>query len=313
MRVSRNKNLFTYSKVLFGISIALLIYGLILDYTTDYGLIDPVKDVDVIHSDSTNINISTSDKDDINSVQNNISDDTTVNNISETDNNNLRSEIEKKYSIKVVYGDETEGYTVSGIGTKKMTDAVKINEQLNKLNNALSKYPRSLFREIKKGGIPLTIFLINSYEEINITGITDSNYNYANISIAAIHPFEESFYHESYHYIERYLFKKGASYNSWDSLNPSGFNWGTIDSKLSYNMTNIDTAPFVNNYAQSSAEEDRASIFEYMMSDVEATCFRNRNNTIWLKANYMAMTMESTLDSISPNYVEHWEKWLKND
>ena len=313
MRVSRNKNLFTYSKVLFGISIALLIYGLILDYTTDYGLIDPVRDVDVIHSDSTNINISTSDKDDINSVQNNISDDTTVNNISETDNNNLRNEIEKKYSIKVLYGDETEGYTVSSIGTKKMTDLVKINEQLNKLNNALSKYPRGLFREIKKGGIPLTIFLINSYEEINITGITDSNYNYANISIAAIHPFEESFYHESYHYIERYLFKKGASYNSWDSLNPSGFNWGTIDSKLSYNMTNIDTAPFVNNYAQSSAEEDRASIFEYMMSDVEATCFRNRNNTIWLKSNYMAMTMESTLDSISPNYVEHWEKWLKND
>ena len=50
-----------------------------------------------------------------------------------------------------------------------------------------------------------------------------------------------------------------------------------------------------------------------MMNSKEENCLKNRNNIIWLKANYMAMTMESVLDAVSPNYTETWEQWLKND
>lgn len=337
MRIAKRKNLLTYSKVLFAISIALVIYGLVLDYITEHGLIDPVNDVEIVTPSNT-INITT--KDDIinnpnnsndnndnndnngyvnnnpisnnENIQGNVNDDS-VDIVNEQVNKNLRDKIEKKYSIKVLYADETEGYKVSDLSTVKLTDVNTIYNQLNSLNNALSKYPNGLFKEIKKGGIPLTIILIKNYSDTSVTGITDSNYDYANISIASIYPFEESFYHESYHYIERYMFKKGASFTSWDLLNPDGFNWGTIDATLAYNMTGNSSSAFVNNYAMTSAPEDRASTFEYMMTANEPSCFQNRNNTIWLKANYMAMTMESALDSVSPNDVEYWERWIKND
>ena len=183
-----------------------------------------------------------------------------------------------------------------------------IYNKLYELKNVLSKYPKGLFSEIKNGGIPLTIYLINSYSDPDITGVTDSSYNYANISIATIFPLEESFYHESYHYIERYLLKKGANYNSWDNLLPQDFSWGTIDGNLSYSNTFSEDSYFVNNYAQTSASEDRASTFEYMMADTKASCL-NKNKTIWLKAVYMSRTIDSVLESVKPDVVEYWERF----
>ncbi len=310
MHFTWKKDILAYGKVLIAISIVLFLYGIILDIR-DF---NSNKGGKVINPTGNIINIT--EIDDINdsnksNYSSNIEDDGVF--VDDKINTNLRNSIEKKYSVIILYGDDTEGYKIAGLETKKITDKRVINEQLRKLDNILSKYPKDMFKEIKKGGIPLTIYLINNYSNPSITGITDSNYDYANISIAVIYPIEESFYHESFHYIERYLLKKGANFNSWDSLNPSGFNWGTVDGNYSYSVTSVSTASFVNNYAQTSAAEDRASTFEYMMMENEMDCLKNRNNTIWLKANYMAMTMEATLNSVSPNNIEYWERWVKND
>ena len=84
-----------------------------------------------------------------------------------------------------------------------------------------------------------------------------------------------------------------------------------------YNLIVIEDAAqaidsyFVNNYAQIAATEDRASTFEYMMADTKASCL-NKNNTVWYKATYIAMTMESVFDSIDPDTVEYWERFIKN-
>ena len=307
-KIAKKKNLLVYSKVLFIISIALVIYGLILDFSSELGILDPVKDVNIINEEDNTINITQTTIEE--KVQENVSDNALVN---DKINDALRTSIEKKYSVVILYNEETEGYRIANMDTEKITDPVIINEQLTKLDNALSKYPKGMFKEINKGGIPLTIYLINNYSERTITGITDSSNQYANISIAAIYPFEESFYHESYHYIERYMLKKGANFNSWDSLNPSNFTWNTVNGNLSYDMTHKDNSPFVNNYAQTSAAEDRASTFEYMMTSIEPSCFQDKNNTIWKKANYMAMTIETVFNSVSPDITEYWERWLKND
>ena len=226
-----------------------------------------------------------------------------------TKNDSLRKEIENQFQVKIYYGEETANYTVAGIGTTEITDETVVYNQLMRLKNTLGLYPSGLFLEIKNGGIPLSIYLINSYSENSITGITDSNYNYAKISIAAIYPFEESFYHESYHYIERYMFREGASFKSWDSLNPEGFSYGSIYNRYSYANTFLAESPFVNNYAQSSDAEDRASTFEYMMAASKASCLNN-GNTVWQKATYMARTLEASLDSVSPDVVEYWERFL---
>ena len=142
-----------------------------------------------------------------------------------------------------------------------------------------------------------------------MTGVTDSSYENAVISIAAIYPFAESFYHESYHYIERYMFKVGARFSSWGALNPEGFSYGSIYNKYSYVNTFLDTAPFVNNYSQTSDAEDRASTFEYMMASSKASCLNN-GTTVWQKATYISRTIEASLDSVRPDTLEYWERYL---
>ena len=224
-------------------------------------------------------------------------------------NDQLRNEIEQRYNITIKYGSETEGYTVANIGTESINNASVANNALIRLRNILSLYPEGMFTEIKNGGIPLTIYLVNGYGEENVTGVTDSSYSYANISIAVKYPIEESFYHESYHYIERYMFKKGASFYTWNSLNPDGFNYGTIYNDYSYSNTFVAEAPFVNNYAQTDEREDRASTFEYMMATSKASCLNNGQN-VWKKAILMSRTIDAVFDTVSPDVTEYWERFL---
>ena len=313
-----------YAKILFVISIAFFIYGFVLDYVSTHKLIDPIKNAHLIHRDST-ISITTQDGSEIvpgNTIENSDDNDSNhtsnrreevISNPIDSLNLTLRDEIEKKYGLTVEYGKETDGYSIhtssGNISTISISDSETIYKQLDLLKKVLSLYPDGLFQEIKKGGIPLTVMLIQEFSEKNITGITDSSYSYANISIAATHGFEESFFHESYHYIERYLFKKGASFNSWNSLNPSDFEYGTIYSGYSYSNTFSQDSFFVNNYAQTAATEDRASTFEFMMASNKATCL-NQNMPVWRKARYMATTMDYVLKSATPSTVEYWERFL---
>ena len=225
-------------------------------------------------------------------------------------NNTFRNTIQSTYNISVKYGSETSGYIVGDIATTPILDSTVINSALNNLNNTLAKYPKGFFSEIRNGGIPLTVILINNYSNTSITGVTDSNYSFANISIAVSHPFEESFFHESYHYIERYIFKKGGNFSAWDSLNPSGFIYDeTISNMYSYANTFSETAPFVNTYAQTAATEDRASTFEYMMASNKASCL-NQNTIVWRKASMISGMIDAVFTTVNPSTLEYWERHL---
>lgn len=338
----RRLKMMNYAKILLVISITLLIYGVVLDINSDRHLLDPGKDVETVPDNGKDVTISTIDDITVKpetenpSVPQEVTPSPEVPSTPEVTpsvqpegvqpsnpvpyvptiddiNNQIRNQILEQYGVAVRYGSETVGYTImSGntkITTEPITDSTAINSQLNRLKTALALYPAGLFTEIKNGGIPLTVYLIDHYSNSTITGITDSSYSFANISIAAMYPFEESFYHESYHYIERYMFKKGANFNSWDLLNPEGFTYGTVYNDLSYNITFSQDAYFVNNYAQSLDTEDRACTFEYMMAPNKASCL-NQNMKVWAKAKYMALTMEATLRSVKLETVEYWERFL---
>ena len=227
----------------------------------------------------------------------------------ESINDSLRKDIENTFGISVKYGSETDNYVVSNIGTVSIDNPAVVNNSLIRLKNVLGLYPNGFFSEINEGGIPLTIYLINNYNEENITGVTDSSYSYANISIAVKYPLEESFYHESYHYIERFMFKKGANFNIWNSLNPEGFTYGTVYNDNSYSNTFSADAPFVNNYAQTDDREDRASTFEYMMAPSKAICLNN-GQVVWKKAMLMSRTIDAVFDTVSPDVTEYWERFL---
>ena len=292
------------------ISLTFIFYGFILQITESKKVLDPVKDSNPINDDNVTVHI---DKPNIKEKGNELN--PKIDNIGLSDNNiekeniKYRDFIQKKFDIKILYGKETDGYSVGGFSTHIISDQYLIYQSLVKLEKCLEKYPESLFREIKDGGIPLTIILLDHYDDLNITGVADSSYSYAKISLSISHPFEESFYHESYHYIERYLFKLGVNFNSWNSFNPMQFEYGKIYGDYSYNNTFLDSSPFVNNYAQTMDTEDRASTFEYMMAEEKANCFNN-NQIVWKKASLIARTIEYNLNSVSPNVTEYWERFL---
>lgn len=227
----------------------------------------------------------------------------------EETNLKLRDSIQSTYGVTIKYGSETSGYSVGGLTTTIISDASECQKALNDLNNALALYPSGFFNELSKNYNSLTFYLVKRYSKGSVTGVTESSSARTDISIAIDFGFGETFHHEVYHYVEYYMNAKGFYYTSWNTLNPVGFNYGSINQSYSYDSTFSDNAYFVNSYAQYSAAEDRASTFEYMMSGSKASCL-NYGKVVWSKAKAMSDAIDYYLNSVSPNIVEYWERFV---
>lgn len=221
----------------------------------------------------------------------------------------LRIELEKKYNIEIKYGEEVNGYNVGGMSVVPIDNYNDNSMALENLSTALSRYPDNFFDEMHTV-YPLTIYLIDTYSVANVTGVTDStNPNYVNISIATAYPFDDSFNHETYHYIEHYLNYKNGFFTTWESLNPKTFIYNDVDTNLSYSRSFSEDAYFVSDYAQVSPTEDRASTFEYMMASTKPSCL-NEGKPIYLKAKYMSDLIDFFMDSVNDKNTEYWERFL---
>ncbi len=335
----------TLAKVLLSFSLVLILLGVALNLESQ-ALVSPITNTHVIgQAENSDINITTTDKpvtvteeeqettapENSNTETNNTNSGTQNTNTNtntktptqpsqtpqaptpsiEEVNNNLRKSIETSYGITVRYGVETNGYTVAGLSTVRLTDSNRINQLLNELNNNLSLYPSGFFDETKQAGYTLTIYLIKQYSQQNVTGITDSTTSNILISLATDYSFTESLHHEIYHYIEKYMYAKGANYTTWNTLNPIGFNYGETNNSYSYVSTGNINASFVNTYAQTDQYEDRASTFEYMMDDTEAGCLQT-GTPIWKKAKYISEQIDAVFQTVSPNVLEYWERYVYN-
>ena len=223
-------------------------------------------------------------------------------------NEELRVNMEKNYSIDIKYGSEVSGYSVGGMNVYTVTDNSVINSALIKLNNDLSLYPSGMLNEVQNNS-KLAIYLVKNYSKNTVTGVTDSTGNPTIISISTERDFDDTVHHELYHYFEKYMMSKGASYTSWNSLNPTTFNYGTTNNSLVYSKTLQPDAFFVNVYSQTNAAEDRASTFEYMMASSKASCL-NTGNPVYKKASYMANMMDYYINTCSSNTTEYWERYL---
>ena len=328
-------NIVNFSKTLVFFSLVVLFSGVAFDFDSNKKLLNPKNDTYLVSPNKDKngtVSITTIDKNDINGGKpvndnNNSNSSSNANNVPNDSNsvnqntqskvtpsvdiinNNLRSDIQNKYGINVKYASDTDGYTVSNLKVISLTNSNDINVALNKLNSDLLLYPINLFGEIRGGGYNLTIYLVKKYSVNNVTGITDTNGKKVIISLATEYQFSESLHHELYHYMENYMYTKGARYSTWNNLNPSGFKYGKHNSNLSYSYTRDSNSYFVNNYAQTADEEDRASTFEYMMASSKSSCLE-KGKPIWLKAKYMCEQIDAVFSSVSPNSQEFWERYV---
>lgn len=343
----KSRQLLIVGRILFAISFVFIFAGLYLDFEKKSLFNDPVKDVTVIAGGDDKIIISTTDdtekedssdeeivigdnsSSDSNSYSNNNTEVIpvpepepilptsppipTVPDVKPIDdeNNISRRKIEDTYGIKVKYGTETDGYSAGSMKIISIADSTIVQSGLEQLNLALSLYPRDFFKEFLEANLSLEVFLIQRYSTENVTGITDLSGNKVIISIAMDYPFIESFNHEVYHYIEHFIERKNGEFSVWNTYNPVDFIYGLeANPNYSFNRTGLADAPFVNNYAQTNAYEDRASTFEYMTADNRAICFNSIDYPIWKKSSYMALMIETYFDTVSSSVVDYWERFI---
>ena len=227
----------------------------------------------------------------------------------EQTNDRRRSSLETKYDVAIRYGEETRDYNIGGMGTTVINSSQKIEESLDELESALKLYPDGFFREFSKKGLYLTIYLVDRFSTENVTGVTDPRTNNVTISIATAYPFADSFHHEVFHYMERFIKLNGGTFSSWEVFNPSDFVYGQENLAYSYaNTLSIDSY-FVNSYAETAADEDRASTFEYMIASRRASCFEEEK-PIMNKAKYMADVIDLFFTTVNSTTVEYWERYL---
>lgn len=299
------------AKLLMVFSVVFIGVGVYLTYLEEQEVLHPVKDVTVV-AEAKNETIS------VTTVSDEEQPSTTPNTSPEVDmyapsvesiNSQLRNLIQSNYGVTVKYGNEVKGYSVGGMSTKAVTDPNISKSALVNLNIALSLYPEGFFQEMKSKGYPLTFYVLKSYSTKNVTGVTDSSSKNIVISVATDYDFVDTIHHEVYHYIERYMIKSGASFTSWDLLNPGKFKYGEIDANYAYARTFSEDAFFVNSYAMTDQYEDRASTFEYMMKLNKASCL-NTGKTVWLKAKTMSETIDYFFNTVTPNVTEYWERHI---
>lgn len=221
----------------------------------------------------------------------------------------FKKSIEDTYGVKVFYGNETSGYAVGGMSTTVIPDS-SISSALTQLNDALATYPVGFFQEFLNKSISVNVYLIKNYSANNVTGVTDTSFKRINISIAMDFPFNESFHHEVLHAIEYYIEKSGGKFTSWNSFNPADFSYGSENKNYSYSVTGIASSYFVNNYAQVSQSEDRASTFEYMTASKRYSCFDSHGYPIWQKSDYLSRMIDTYFNTVTPEVIDYWERYV---
>ena len=221
----------------------------------------------------------------------------------------FKKSIEDTYGVKVFYGNETSGYSVGGMSTTVIPDS-SISSALTQLNDALATYPVGFFQEFLNKNINVNVYLIKNYSANNVTGVTDTSFKRINISIAMDFPFNESFHHEVLHAIEYYIERSGGKFTSWNSFNPADFSYGSENKDYSYSVTGEASSYFVNNYAQVSQSEDRASTFEYMTASKRYSCFDSHGYPIWKKSDYLSRMIDTYFNTVTPEVIDYWERYV---
>ena len=228
-------------------------------------------------------------------------------------NDNKRKYLEEKYGITVYYGSEYPNYTVISDSISLLSDENSIMASLNRLERLLSKYPDSLFKEMRDGGLPVHILLVKDFEGVdNLLGVTDTrNTDHAVITTKYTSRFEYTFNHEMMHYLDRFMMlKKGLKPEStWNALNPSDFKYGYSYDSI-YQYTKRESDYFTSLYSETYFMEDRAEVFAAMMETniTYYKCFKN-GNPLYYKASRISEELNTYFEAFKNNQSDYFDRF----
>lgn len=231
-------------------------------------------------------------------------------------NNEYRNQLLSKYNVTVGYKDEIDGkYKNSYATPTKLYDDEVISYNLTKIEDALKKYPKSFFSEIKNRWKPISIYLVDNINGY-AAGLTDNNNSSTLvILIVATHSpsssiLESTVHHEIMHAIDCYFTSKGiyTAYTleqSMKQINPADFSYGVQDNKYVYLLD--DPCYFVSKYSKANYKEDRAEVFANLMYRSYAPSYLKAGHPINEKAKTITNQINQSFTSASSGN-NRWDK-----
>lgn len=229
-------------------------------------------------------------------------------------NNQLRTDIEEKYGIKIKYGNELKSYSVLNYTLIPLLDSNDINKYLLLLDEELKKYPDDFFKEISSYNLFLSIYLIEDLPNTDVLGYTDYKNIYNTIiTIKCDSNFANTLNHEIMHFIDHYINLKDRINDvkhTWNELNPNDYSYGTNEKSYVFSETNNVNSFFLNNYAQTNHLEDRAVLFGDIMSDsVGSNCYVV-GTPLYKKMEVLVSQLDYYFDCVDSSNLPYWSRFL---
>ncbi len=240
-----------------------------------------------------------------------------------------RDELEQKYGIILYLGTEVAA-TAFDYECEAVFDEERIYRALEALENAFALYPEGFLEQLKSHDIKTLGFYLAG----TLRGKYNNTLDYAG-GFALQNGYEQSIVldiygwdlkdtiiHEMSHWIDLYIdecemFNFEVSYrNEFEALNPEEFqyNYGYETTskyeKYVYDSagTDYDKYYFIDAYAQSNANEDRARCFEYMLKECNTEYLKCPH--IYEKMSCMAKYIRKYFDTTNWPEQTSWEKVL---
>lgn len=221
-----------------------------------------------------------------------------------------RAALEALYGVSIKYSSETEGYSPGGKEVLTYLSDDEVFAMLSRIENVLGLYSAGFFSSVSQHGVNLNFYLVSRFRDGLFTGLTDKqDKNNIIITITNCDDFERVANHEIMHYIEsavlsidseRRLGQIGSDssgfprscFSLWSKYNPSGFSYGILNSEYVDNTSG--DAYFTDVYSKINEREDRANVFEALMSgDFQKSS--GVSQCLLAKARYLIFEISSRL------------------
>ena len=143
-----------------------------------------------------------------------------------------------------------------------------LKRELEHLDRRLADLPPAVLSTLSRTYTSLTICLVGNAENTAggpeaVSGIQFLDGYDAYIALVCGEDTEKALYHELCHLMETVVLTRSTAYDRWDNLNPEGFAYGRSPDR---EWLQPGREWFIDGYAMSSPQEDRARLFEYAMT-----------------------------------------------
>ena len=244
--------------------------------------------------------------------------------------------LEEKYGLDIYIGEECVG-DAGGYSVSPYLNYNKIEERIETLESELEKYPLGFFEQFKiDSSKELKVYLVGYLVNVDeLFGATDSAGFYLLdtrgmrifIDCGRVDNFKKTFHHEVAHaiddmivFVDRDIENALLSDEKWEQLNPKiGMYSFTYDDyeENEYGMyiydeqkgnTSVKDTYFVDSYSMTFPTEDRARIFENVMTSENLEVDFNEAPYLKAKLNYYADCIRATFDTTGWGEVG-WEAY----